>query len=268
MGSTAEDLISEDLALEVVGVSGNTLQRFAEAGYLKTQKDPTGRQQYFKSELAKIFGIKDFKLYDFEAARQQKEAQTLGESVTKEIQPESSLFSDNLIATSTEINQEQETAVTMQNSTSSGFAPFELVYGEQTSQAQEAIVLGNEVFHGSTSELNNPEQTFREQAEIASASLQMQIEKLKVDVYKLTAVSELQDKLLEARESEIKDLKEQREWLQQRVERMEEKANRDQVLLLTETQILTKMISLRENKKGAIQKAIEWLGLASDNTNN
>ena len=241
MGSTAEDLISEDLALEVVGVSGNTLQRFAEAGYLKTQKDPTGRQQYFKSELAKIFGIKDFKLYDFEAARQQKEAQTLGESVTKEIQPESSLFSDNLIATSTEINQEQETAVTMQNSTSSGFAPFELVYGEQTSQAQEAIVLGNEV---------------------------LQIEKLKVDVYKLTAVSELQDKLLEARESEIKDLKEQREWLQQRVERMEEKANRDQVLLLTETQILTKMISLRENKKGAIQKAIEWLGLASDNTNN
>ena len=252
MGSTAEDLISEELALEAVGVSGNTLQRFAEAGYLKTQSASDGKRQYFKSELSKVFGIKDFKLYDFQAARQERAADNLSVQASapaEELAPEDSVESDGDSA---------ELVLAEQNEIINNLQSAEMPTLEDA-HIEDVILTPSFGEAGKAST-----DTGETRADERSSSAFIQLQQLEAEVTKLKAISELQEKLLELREQEISDLKSQRQWLQERVEKMEEKATRDQMLLLTETQILTKMISMRDSKS-PIQKALGWLGLSKSN---
>ena len=85
---------------------------------------------------------------------------------------------------------------------------------------------------------------------------------------KLRTVVDLQEKILTIRENEIRDLKEQRDWLKSRLERLEEKADRDQLLLLSETQTIRRLISLQEPKKSTFRLALDWLGVTSTNQGN
>lgn len=81
-----------------------------------------------------------------------------------------------------------------------------------------------------------------------------------VEIIKLKHVIELQEKLLDARDKELLDLRTQRDWLKERIERLEAKAERDQLLLLSETQVIRKLVTYQERKKSTIRTALEWLG--------
>jgi hypothetical protein len=85
---------------------------------------------------------------------------------------------------------------------------------------------------------------------------------------KLRTVVDLQEKILTIRENEIRDLKEQRDWLKSRLERLEEKADRDQLLLLSETQTIRRLISLQEPKKSTFRLALDWLGVTPQSQGN
>ncbi len=86
------------------------------------------------------------------------------------------------------------------------------------------------------------------------------------DILRLENLIKLQEKMLDAKDIEIKDLKKQREWLQERVEKLDEKAERDQMLLLAETQMLNKMLNFQQRNKGPVTKALEWLGYKKNTT--
>jgi hypothetical protein len=236
------DLISEELALKAVGVSGNTLNRFCEVGYLKTEVS-NGVKSYFKSELCKVFNIKEIKLYNFPNAAENSQSLDLEDS------------SDS------KQNEAQASPAY------SEIATEENLSDTQNSEANESSdIISNEhkdsaIFHSEPAEPTNQklEEDSQDNNSRKSWEMSLKLESLKDEVNKLKTIVQLQEKVLEIRESELADLKQQREWLQARVEKMEEQASRNQLLLISETQMLTKMIMLNK-KPSPVKAALEWLG--------
>jgi hypothetical protein len=88
-------------------------------------------------------------------------------------------------------------------------------------------------------------------------------DQLREDHAKLKNLVALQERILDMKDSEIQDLRSQRDWLKTRVEKLEEKGDRDQVLLLSETQALRQLIGLQQRKPSTLRNLLEWLGLGS-----
>jgi hypothetical protein len=83
------------------------------------------------------------------------------------------------------------------------------------------------------------------------------------ELVRLRILCELHEKLLEAREDTIRELKTERDWLRQRVETNEAKHDRDQLLILSETQTIRKLVSAQDSKKSSLQYALEWFGFSA-----
>jgi len=83
------------------------------------------------------------------------------------------------------------------------------------------------------------------------------------EVTRLKNLVTLQEKILDMKDTEINDLRSQRDWLRTRVEKLEEKGDRDQVLLLNETQALRQLIGLQQQRRSSVRNILEWFGLAS-----
>ena len=86
------------------------------------------------------------------------------------------------------------------------------------------------------------------------------------EIQRLKNLVSLQERILDMKESEIQDLRSQRDWLKTRVEKLEEKGDRDQVLLLSETQAIRQLIGLQQKRPSAIRSLLEWLGLGNSET--
>lgn len=86
------------------------------------------------------------------------------------------------------------------------------------------------------------------------------------DYTRLKNLVALQERILDMKDGEIKDLRSQRDWLKTRVEKLEEKGDRDQVLLLSETQALRQMIGLQQRRTSTFRNLLDWLGLGSSET--
>jgi len=89
---------------------------------------------------------------------------------------------------------------------------------------------------------------------------------LNEEIQRLKNLVALQERILDMKESEIQDLRSQRDWLKTRVEKLEEKGDRDQILLLSETQALRQLIGLQHKRPSAIRSLLEWLGLSNSET--
>lgn len=82
------------------------------------------------------------------------------------------------------------------------------------------------------------------------------------EIKKYKSLAEMHEKLLEIREKEIEELRKERDWLRTRIERLEEKSERDQLLLLAETQTIKRLVNITQQRKpSAIRATLEWLGI-------
>ncbi len=84
---------------------------------------------------------------------------------------------------------------------------------------------------------------------------------LETENQRLRNLLSIQERILDAKDDEIADLKNQRGWLRERVEKLEEKADRDQILLLSETQTIRKLIAIQEARKSPVRNLLEWIGV-------
>jgi hypothetical protein len=82
------------------------------------------------------------------------------------------------------------------------------------------------------------------------------------EITRLRNLLSMQERMLDAKDDEIADLRSQRTWLRERIEKLEEKSDRDQILLLSETQTIRKLISYQESRKNVVQTFLEWIGIA------
>lgn len=81
------------------------------------------------------------------------------------------------------------------------------------------------------------------------------------EIDKLKNVIKLQEDLMKYQDKRIEDLIEERGWLRNQISEFQEKASRDQVLLLSQTQALSKSLTVLRQRKGLITKALERVGL-------
>lgn len=99
--------------------------------------------------------------------------------------------------------------------------------------------------------------------EESSANHSSELQATQEEIAKLKNVLALQERILDMKDGEIADLRSQRDWLRTRVEKLEEKGDRDQVLLLSETQAIRQLIGLQQQKRSTVRNILEWFGLTS-----
>jgi len=108
----------------------------------------------------------------------------------------------------------------------------------------------------------NPE--VRDQAQLApsreSVDSMLSMER---ELARFKQLVHMQERLLEVQDDQLREVRRDRDWLRTRIERLEDKQERDQLLLLSETQTIRKLVSNQEQKKSSLQYALEWFGLAS-----
>lgn len=84
------------------------------------------------------------------------------------------------------------------------------------------------------------------------------------EIARLRNLLALQERILDSKDDEIADLRNQRTWLRERIEKLEEKSDRDQILLLSETQMIRSLISYQESRKSTLRQLLEWVGVVRD----
>lgn len=94
-----------------------------------------------------------------------------------------------------------------------------------------------------------------------AAALNTKITHLEQEMSRMLHLADLQERMLDLKDAEIQDLKKQRDWLQLRVEKLEDKSDRDQLLLLTETQTIRTLLAVNQ-RRSPMRLALEWLGFA------
>jgi len=187
-----ENLISENEASIRAGVSARTLQRFAEAGYLRVVIQPDASRHYSLSEINDIFG-------------HSRGAAPVNEDVSNE-------------------------------------APQVVEDRTITETIEPAIDLPlNE----------SPARPLESETKIVTTE---------PEISALRTIIKTQTDMLDAKDAEIADLRSQRDWLRARVERLEEKSERDQILLLSETQTIRRLITLQEQRKSTFRQVLDWFG--------
>lgn len=74
-------------------------------------------------------------------------------------------------------------------------------------------------------------------------------------------VLETLQRLLESKDAEIADLKSQRAWLQQRIEKLEQQSDRDRLLLLSESHTVKQLVAIEANRKSKLRATLEFFGI-------
>lgn len=258
-----ENYISESEAATVTGVGVTTLRRFAEAGYFKVETETDGLRLYATSELEKVFGSN---------SKVTSAPITEGAPPPKQFKP----WEPPPRTLSPESNGTVSRAVTVEKITipdSSASSPSPGFATQPTGEERQGPPeTGTGVSHQSYTTYpseprltppspdsgtlqSSPSQQFN-----GHSRNQAVVEGLDREVQKLKTVSEMHERLLCIREEEIRSLREEREWLRARIEKLEEKGSRDQLLLLSETQTIKALITIQEQRRSPVRQALEWLG--------
>jgi hypothetical protein len=226
-----EDYVSESEATSRSGVSPRTLARFVEAGYLHTEVEPDGLRLYSRKELDEIFG---------------GHYESLIDKATPSVLPDEALIEGgdepSIVAATAETKQPESSDAPPKSPVTSTEAPNVI--------AQPIRV--------------DPFATKTETARSHDTSVN--VNHFERELARLKNIIKAHETLLDARDAEVQDLKDQREWLKARVERLEEKGERDQILLLSEAQTIRKLITIQEHKKSAVKQFLNWIGLVPETT--
>ena len=228
---------SEHEASILAGVSSKTLKRFHESGYLHVTLDSEGSPLYSRSEILEIFG-------SFQNVEQGQAALDPSSS------PGCTNFLDDIehASTSQAVTESLEEGLCSSPYQSASYCPQDEITANGADELVETPLEESVLPDDRTSSATKPQKT-------ESAGLRIEIERLQ-------NLISIQEKMLDSKEDEIADLKNQRAWLRERIERLEEKGERDQILLLSETQTIRSLISYQENKRSPVRLLLEWMGIS------
>lgn len=127
---------------------------------------------------------------------------------------------------------------------------------------QEKHEINNNLKKEYTINVEKNEKETDEKAEVENKTAETK-EKIEADSKEsnlFKKITELQEELLKKQDLEIEDLRKQRKWLQTRVEVLEQKLDREQLLLLSQTQVVNQLIK-KKKMISPFQKALAWFGV-------
>ncbi len=221
-----QDFISENEASSFTGVSSVTLKRFADAGYLRVEVENDGLRMFSRAELESVFGLTNHAVNATPLSSPKKPEQI-------DIVREFSLRSQNTQ------HQTQVAAIEEHQ------AP------EEVSPVEAVNVAPSE------SEVE-PAATSTQSPTLQYSQVLLELER---EVSRLRAVTELQEKYIDLKEGEVNSLKSERDWLRGRIEKLEEKNDRDQLILVSVSETNRGLITMLEHKKSPVRAALEWVGI-------
>lgn len=258
-----EDYISESEAANLAGVSIATLRRFSEAGYLSVESDSDGLSLVSKGKVVDLFG-----LTNRASVRVPQVAPRAVSAVSLTIAPEVSAVESPYLSTATPASSAPPAESILQSPPDSAAAHREVVAPAETPQlTPPSTVQGG--FNPNSPEivsLRSQDQSYGAPAnsEVRSTptqTLQGMVQADPVEAERLRHLVALYEKLLDFKDQQLEELRRERDWLRVRVEKLEEKQDRDQLLLLSETQIVRKMLTLQSERKSPLRAALEWFGV-------
>ena len=254
-----ESYVSESEAASFAGVSIATLKRFTEAGYFKVETEQDGLVLYPRSELAKVFGIKNptERLRDFPAWQPPSQAispESNGVLVAQSAQTQLSTLSQVPASSASDIDE--ASVVTSSCPTESNLGNVSEQKIEPQSLGANAQLREQVVVTRSASPVTERVVSHSE----SSDSIQSNERELSALIERQKIVLDMHERLLSMKEERIKSLEDEREWLRARIEKLEEKANRDQLLLLSETQTIKALITIQEQRRSPVRGILEWFG--------
>lgn len=263
-----QDYISEIEATAITGISGATLNRFVEAGYLQIESDTDGLRLYSKAALIALFGA-DKKVpsnafsdqYPGIPKASPQPQQSNAEPKKADAVKVTEQAADAAVMTPANPAQEAQTteipvplAKQVEKSVIAPENPQLADSGLSAPDSEENEAQENEA---------QPDSGVEKAEEISKTPESVELSpEMEYELFKLRQIAQMQEKLLDIKDREIKDLKDQRDWLKERVQKFEEKSDRDQILLLSETQTIRKLMLIQESRKSPLQMALEWLGIA------
>jgi DNA-binding transcriptional MerR regulator len=228
-----KEYISETEASHLSGVSVKTLDRFAETGYLSIERDADGIRLFSIEELKQVFGLAD-KVTPWEVSKKLKPIDT---AKTKDLLPK-----DN--------HKEADTSYYTANSTNNQSPNLEQ---QQVNKNKKRIWDKGSAAYATPINDSSSSQPVSAAASFTDTSLLQEISRLE-------RINDVNEKIIELREEQLRQTQEERDWLRRRVEQLEEKGDRDQILLLSETQLFRQLLEQQLNRKSPVRAALEWLG--------
>jgi hypothetical protein len=223
------DFISEQAAINVTGMSSTTLTRFAEAGYLQQDIDADGLRFYSKAELLRVFGSAPSGDYT---------------PPTRVEVPQSE------VPQSCHVTPEWEGPEVIPAIGSS--APMEgISFSIPAAEHLTVQTSAEEPIGGSV---------YRPEAQIDSETV-ARLSRNEAELVRLTNLVQMQEKILDLKDAALEALRKERDWLRVRIERLEEKSDRDQLLLLSETQTIRKLIIMSDRRRSTFRQLMEWAGI-------
>ena len=267
-----QDFVSEVEASTLVGVSGATLSRFAEAGYLHMEVDSDGLKMFSKAELASVFSVdipgEELSSSSRSSHRSSQGSMTSSSPTRGDTEmvapsspeayappaPTSPLPSSPASSSPASASPASSVAIapaSSNNLLSAHSAPIQ----QHSSPAEQWSTAG-----GIRAEA---QATPAPQSQTVATTEQGDAARYERELTRFRHLVDMQERLLDVYEQQIKDMRRERDWLRQRVERHEEKHDRDQLLLLSETQTIRKLVAHNEQRKSSLQYALEWFGFTS-----
>jgi len=239
-----DDYLSDTESARICGVSVNTLNRFIETGYLKVEHDHDGLRLFSKNQLKRVFGVGEAA---FAKTKPMPRVTIVGNTAIKTEEPKIVrrepivvVEPEAIVNTSAKIEDYPQQEEKKPHLTVVPTPPVETV----SVQPEAKPIITEE----------------RPEAIAKIKELESRNQILEMENGKFQNVITLLEKMLDIRESEIDSLKRQQQWLEQRVEKMEERSHREQLLLLAESETVRKLVVLQ--KRSPVRAALEWLGLA------
>lgn len=89
---------------------------------------------------------------------------------------------------------------------------------------------------------------------------------LKAELLRLRNLMQLQEKILDLKDQQIEKLSQECSWFKTRIEKAEQKGERDQLLLLSESQTVRRLVMIQESRRSPFRAALEWLGVVNPPT--
>lgn len=235
-----DDYLSDTESARICGVSVNTLNRFIETGYLKVEHDHDGLRLFSKNQLKRVFGVGEAA---FAKTQSMPRVTVVGNVAIKPEEPKIVRREPEVIAAPEASAKIEEPAPIEEKKSHLTIVPPPPIEAPAISPESKAIPAED-----------------RPDTSLKIKELESKNQILEMENGKLQNVITLLEKMLDIRESEIDSLKRQQQWLEQRVEKMEERSHREQLLLLAESETVRKLVVLQ--KRSPVRAALEWLGLA------
>jgi DNA-binding transcriptional MerR regulator len=230
-----ENLITATEAALLSGISSDTLARFAETGHLHVHTRDDGSACYERKELQALFGIAA-------TVAQETSSPPIPQTVAVETSIDEEIPAAEFIDWIEPAEQHPITILAQADTPTGQLArPQAPPPSTPTPSAEHLLDFERKIFAGEK------------------------------ELFKLQKVVEMQEQLLKMKDAQIKDLqiqlsetrgeqRNERQWLQSRIEKMEQSSEAAQLILLAKTDAVMKILA--EQRKSPLRAAMEWVGLA------